>query len=420
MQRVISERYGLKPARDWAHSLSLAISNLARERQVTPEAIERELQASPNHLRTIAGTLTVDETFFFRFPAQIDCAVAHVAEQLTAAGGRAVTVWSAGCSSGEEPYSIAVGLHRRLGVVPQNVSIVGCDINAKAIERARTGEYGEWSFRGVPDDLRSLGFERVGRGLYRIRESLRRNVRFEHLAIEEMANRLEADSVNLILFRNVGVYLDQPGLGRCFHQFQRLLAPDGLLIVAATDPSPPKDSWARVRNQAIGTYQRASPVGTLTETVTSRANTRSRGARCTNAAPSISTLRPPPVVEALALGDRGKLLEAIEVVSHSVLRNSSDSGSFFIRGQLHLADGKLLAAVEDFRRALFLQPESKLCRYWYIVALHASQETCRLVPQIAELSRQLAIAADDHLLEDGQTHASELRRALQVFESFYR
>jgi hypothetical protein len=60
-----------------------------------------------------------------------------------------------------------------------------------------------------------------------------------------------------------------------------------------------------------------------------------------------------------------------------------------------------------------------LARYWYVVALHAAEQTHRLTPQIAELRRQLAVAPDDELLEDGTTQACELRAALATFEGLY-
>ncbi len=417
LQNTISQRYGLRPNRDWSKSIELAISELARERQVSPQVMESELYVNARLLREIAGRLTVEETFFFRFPAQIEFVVGHLSRLLAQGTDKTVTVWSAGCSSGEEPYSVAIGLQQRLGTVPARATIVGCDINAVAIERAKIATYGKWSFRGVPEELRKRCFERADDDKYRLHETLRGSVQFEHLAIEEAAQRFETASVHAVLFRNVGVYFDGSALERCFRQFHRVLAPDGLLVLAATDPTPPKQLFARVAG-SVGIYRRAKQAE-------KRPHSRALDGQPKGTSPtqtverSPQTLRPPPKVEALALGDRGHLLHAIEAVNRSAAADPTDAQSFLLRGQLLLADGQAAAATEDFRRVLFLKPNHRLARYWYITTLHVSEQTKRVRAQVAELHRQLAQAPDNALLEDGTTTVRELRAALTTFQGLY-
>ncbi|HEY6722437.1 MAG TPA: CheR family methyltransferase [Polyangiaceae bacterium] len=415
LQSAITKRFGLRPRHDWAKSIEQAISQLADERQLPRARVERDLPDDPNLLRAVAGKLTVEETFFFRFPVQIEQVVDHVAQLLPHRPRAAVTVWSAGCASGEEPYSVAMGLHGRLGALPDNLAIVGCDISAVAIERARRGIFGNWSFRGVSEQIRQLYFESLPADKSRIAAVFRSSVRFEHLAIHEMAHRLGPTSVDVVLFRNVGVYFDEASLARCFKQYHRALAPDGLLVLAATDPTPPPELFKRVRSDSIGIYRRAE------QSEVTKSRTKARTVPRPAPDPvgrrdAIRTLRPPPVVEALALGDRGQLSQAIEAADRAVAGHVDDPHGFFVRGQLLLASGQPVAAIEDFRRVLFLRADDRLARYWYIVALHGAREVGRLGPQIAELRRQLAGALEDEILEDGRTSASELRAALITFE----
>ncbi len=417
LQATISERYGLKPSRDWARSLEQAILELARERRVSPQRIENELRANARLLREVAGRLTIEETFFFRFPAQIEFVVSQLSKLLSKQGGSTVTLWSAGCSSGEEPYSVAIGLQQRLGIVPARANILACDINALAIERARLGSYGKWSFRGVPEDVRRRSFEYLGDETYRIHETLRSSVKFEHLAIEEMAHELGETDVAVVMFRNVGVYFDVTALDRCFKHFHRVLAPEGLLVLAATDPTPPKDLFTRVAG-AVGIYQRAQRAELRQTPSASDRSIKSRAPRSVERAP-VPTLRPPPRVEALALGNRGELLQALEAANRSVALHSTDPATFLLRGQLLLAAGRERDAIEDFRRVLFLRPDHRLARYWYVVTLHAAELPKRALSQLAELRRQLAQAPDDALLEDGSTSTRELRAALGTFEGLY-
>lgn len=416
LQSAIAKRFGLRPRHDWAKSIELAISQVADERRLPRERVERDLVDDPNLLRAVAGKLTVEETFFFRFPAQVEQVVDHVARLLPHRSSAPVTVWSAGCASGEEPYSVAMGLHRKLGYLPENVAIVGCDISAVAIDRARAGTFGNWSFRGVSDQIRQLYFESLPTGKLRIADIFRGSVRFEHLAIHEMAHRLGPGSVDVVLFRNVGVYFDEVSLARCFKQFHRALAPDGLLVLAATDPTPPPESFKRARADSIGTYRRTEQSDGTRPRPKLRTVPRQVPPAPVGRRDAVATLRPPPDVEALALGDRGQLAQAIEAANRAIAARVDEPNGYFVRGQLLLAHGQTAAAIEDFRRVLFLRADDRLARYWYIVALYEAREVGRLGPQIAELRRQLASALDAELLEDGHTSASELRAALSTFE----
>jgi chemotaxis protein methyltransferase CheR len=185
--------------------------------------------------RALAELLTVTETYFFRNPEQFR-ALAEVAipDRLRRrAPDRTLRLLSAGCSSGEEPYTIAMVLRDSF---PQlfgtwNVEITGIDVNPARLERARRGRYGPWSLREVSEPIRSRWFRSTG-GELEVDERIRGAVRFEE------RNLLDADPVfwregawDVAFFRNVGMYFPPDVFRGVIGRMARALAPGGFLFL---------------------------------------------------------------------------------------------------------------------------------------------------------------------------------------------
>jgi len=125
------------------------------------------LVSSPRSRREIeilASHLTISETYFWREPRVFEALVEQILPELIRArekGERRLRIWSAGCATGEEPYSIAIAL-RRVLPVPEDwrITIMATDINPGILRRATAGLYGQWSFRGLPKRLKEEYFHR--------------------------------------------------------------------------------------------------------------------------------------------------------------------------------------------------------------------------------------------------------------------
>ncbi|HEY0193145.1 MAG TPA: protein-glutamate O-methyltransferase CheR [Kofleriaceae bacterium] len=134
------------------------IERRAGARQLT---VGRYLGAAdePGELRELASELTVNETYFFRHAEQLDAFVAHaLPDRLAArAGDRQLRVLSAGCSTGEEPYTLAMLLHDRMPAGWQ-VEVRGVDIDRRALDHAAAGRYSRWSLRAVPEAVERRWF----------------------------------------------------------------------------------------------------------------------------------------------------------------------------------------------------------------------------------------------------------------------
>ncbi|HKO53720.1 MAG TPA: CheR family methyltransferase [Polyangiaceae bacterium] len=184
-------------------------------------------------LREIAQELTVGETYFFRHNDQFRAfaELALPARIEARASVRQLRFLSAGCSSGEEAYTLSMLTRQRLleGCPPFDVSIQGVDINPRVIERARTASYSSWSLRETPESVQKQYFVVAGRD-YVLAKVIRDSVVFEEgnlVADDTWA----PESFDVIFCRNVLMYFTPENAQRVVKRFSRALAPGGYLFL---------------------------------------------------------------------------------------------------------------------------------------------------------------------------------------------
>jgi len=209
-----------------------------------PEALATRLRTAPPGdpvRRAFVEALTISETHFFRLQGQFDALAERVFPALLA--GRATTthlrLWSAGCSTGEEAWSLAILLERLLPT-GWDASVLATDVDEAALERAERGIYGARSFRGVPDWVRARWFTAAGPGRWEVAPPLRRRVRFAVLnlvADDYPSSGNGTGAVDLLLCRNVLMYLTPGARAAVAVRLARSLAPGGWLAVAPAEVS---------------------------------------------------------------------------------------------------------------------------------------------------------------------------------------
>ncbi len=151
--------------------------------------------------------------------------------------GRPLSVWSAGCSSGEEPYSVAALFHQyaeetgTLRDLPSRVSVIGSDIDARCLEAAERGTFEEGDFADTPAELRQRYF--ADKAPFTIAAEVKRLVRFEKRDL--LAQAPPAGPHHLIFCRNVLIYFDRETQERLFEAFHRALAPGGFLVLGKVE-----------------------------------------------------------------------------------------------------------------------------------------------------------------------------------------
>ncbi len=161
-------------------------------------------------LEEIVELLTTNETYFFREKYQLRALSDEILPELIErkAYERKLRIWSAGCSSGEEAYTIAMLLREREDLADWNLEVFGNDISRKMLQSARKGVYGRSSFRAIEPYFKDKYFEPVEDGMYRVVDDIRKITSFGQLNLmdEEMLQLL--GKVDVILCRNVLIYFD--------------------------------------------------------------------------------------------------------------------------------------------------------------------------------------------------------------------
>ena len=208
--------------------------------------------------------LTVGETYFFRDPAQWDLIRRQIAPALLFAhpDGRGIRAWSAGCASGEEAYTLGIVLRESGCVEP---SIFGTDLCEHRLGRASRGVYTKWSMRGVDEATRRRYFTESGQ-YFQLRPEYH-DVHFGPLNLAAPAYGSEGQSLfglDLILCRNVLIYIAPEVTKVIFERLVAALRPGGWLMVAASDPQPEADLPLDVVITEAGLlYQKRDPAAAI-------------------------------------------------------------------------------------------------------------------------------------------------------------
>ncbi len=189
----------------------------------------------PEELEECVERITTHETYFFREQFQLDAFSREIVPDLLRRGAprRELAVWSAGCSTGEEAYTIAMLL---ADVAPELApEILGTDISPKVIAAAQQATYSAASFRTTSDLLRERHFEPAGAGLWRVVPALRRTCKFVRHNLTEIERFAEFGRQDVIFCRNVLMYLSSPARHRVVEGFYDALVPGGYLLLGHSE-----------------------------------------------------------------------------------------------------------------------------------------------------------------------------------------
>jgi len=194
------------------------------------------LDNDPREYERLMRSLTVNVTKFFRNWDTYSAIDQKVVPALMARDDREVRVWSAGCSSGEEPYSIGILLHRyaaaKGGKGLESVSVVGTDIDTDCLQEAKQGVYKEAALGDTPGELRQQYFPRVA-GLHTMLPEVRKLVTFEVLDLLHFQPPFQ--EADLIVCRNVIIYFERAAQDALFDHFHKTLAPGGFLVLGKVE-----------------------------------------------------------------------------------------------------------------------------------------------------------------------------------------
>lgn len=173
--------------------------------------------------------LTINVSEFYRNPEQWQLLDKEIFPELIKKFGNNLKIWSAACSTGDEPYSLVMALSRHLPL--SQIKIIATDIDKQVIAKAKVGLYGEKSLAGVPEDLKKKYFTQVGPS-YQISNDIKSRVEFkEHNLLKDAY----PTDCHLIVCRNVLIYFTEEAKEEIYKKFEKALKPGGILFIGSTE-----------------------------------------------------------------------------------------------------------------------------------------------------------------------------------------
>ena len=371
VEAVLREMIGLDANSVGRESVARSARRLMRETgTMEPEVYAQHLRADEAALRALIEDVVVPETWFFRDEEPFGL-VAKLAKERRVAG-RKLRLLSLPCSTGEEPYSLAITL-LEAGFSAEDFSIDAVDISEAALTRARRAVYGKHSFRGGAEAKRDAWFHATAdHHHWQLDERVTKRVTFHRGNVLDFTPT--GGACDFIFCRNLLIYFDAETQGSALRRLRTLLVKGGLLFVghaeaavalreglvpwptsrtfAFTEPGVRKADAVRApvapaEKMRMIKPRVASPAGPLPF-----AGVKPRLAAVAEPVAAGATLE-----RAAALADRGELAEARKVVDSWIRAHGPSAGAYYLTGLTADAGGDVAGAEAAYRKALYLEPK---------------------------------------------------------------
>lgn len=380
--KIISSQLGITIHKHQLNDLHHTIINACIELNCSPEKYISELENSPYdsvyHKLLIKG-ITIGETYFFRDKNQIQLLektiLPEIIQRKRESKTLSLSIWSAGCASGEEIYTIAMILDRLLIDKKQwTLNLLGTDINIDSLKKAMQGIYGEWSMRSIIKTDKEHYFT-YANNRYQLIDSIKQLVRFNYLNLNDNAYPSvlnETNAQDLILCRNVLIYFDTKSAELVIRKLSQSLIENGYLMLGASDPITV--AGINLEHHFLqGTYFKKvtqKPIEPIPKPK------------------SISTIRPKKIIaiepqpikvqtasiklpepakslpeKAIEYANQGQLAMAEQCCKESLLREPTSTQAHFTLAMIYLEMNKIDAAEDNLRKVLFLNKNDILAHY---------------------------------------------------------
>jgi chemotaxis methyl-accepting protein methylase len=357
------------------------------------------------------------ETYFFRYPFFLSL----LAGRLEAGGGEPFRVLCPACSTGEEVYSLAFVLGpaaRRRG---RPLEIVGSDVRPKAVRSARDGVFGVWSLRNTPPPERPKYFDVPQEGRFRIKDEFRPFVRF---AVRNLLDAIDEPAFDAVVLCNATLYMHERAARAAYTNVHAALKPEGLLLIAPTDPPPGAAIWRHCPE--YGGWSVYRPIPTAGAGDFGRARAALEGLEL----PWIAPLpEPAPFSARPSRGRTGARKPSAKTPrvsgSAGVAARPKDAGRAGVpRASLWSlqpddaalwgawASGQLASVEPRIREKVFFEPDNPLWRFLRGACLWELGWLRRARRELAEAERLLAAFPSDQAVS-GLCTAAELRRVME-------
>lgn len=237
-KNLILENYGLSFEKDRVQALRSGLINRLIHRNIESVMEYHDiLRCDPEEMQSLVELLTVNETYFFRESEYLELMMRRLIPEITGERPECqIKIVSAGCSTGEEPYSIAMLLHDLYGAEGiKRFDVIGVDIDGAVISKAIKGLYGKYSFRGMDPAYLKKYFEPAEAGTFYVKKAIRSVVSFQTV---NLCSKIYPEVIlhaDIIFYRNVSIYFPAHVQEEIFRRLADCLNTGGYLIVSATE-----------------------------------------------------------------------------------------------------------------------------------------------------------------------------------------
>ncbi|MGZ3559350.1 MAG: CheR family methyltransferase [Thermodesulfobacteriota bacterium] len=404
-QELLIDASGLRFEEERNQSLHLALWERLQQRGVhSYREYYHLLKFHPEgrlEIRELLDLITVGQTYFFRNKAQFNVLIRSVLPEMIksklSTGDKSIRIWSAGCSRGDEPYSIAVAIKE---VLPSNedwaISILGTDINRHGLACAKKASYGEKDVAYLPEEYLDKYFE-VKDGTYLLKSDVRELVQFQyHNLVKDPFVNERMQRIDLLFCRNVTIYFDGRVTRRVIENLYNCVAPEGYLFLGHTETLwQVTEKFERVEFPQTFVYKKrlslapegavrpfmAVPEIKIEDLTRSMAPMPFSGSSQNEHSPR--TFESPALIrsasnhsdapekndrlaslsQATLLANDAKYEEAAKILAQVIKADNLNVEAYYLLGVLSYKSGDLREAETQFRKVIYVNPDSILAYF---------------------------------------------------------
>lgn len=337
------------------------------------------IKNNDQEFKELLSLITINETYFFRYPEQFEVLKTIIIPELTEAkevlGEKKLRVWSAGCSTGEEPFSLAITI---LESLPDwhlwDIQILGTDVSKKALEKAMKGQFSKGSFRITRSEILEKYFEEVSSESWRIKDEVKSKVSFiYHNLIKEPYPLAFLEAWDIIFCRNVTIYFKPESTRRVVSNLYKSLMQGGYFFIGHSETLYDINPGFETKKYGdIFVYKKPKEIIRNIQKQTQRERTVQT---------HVNRDAPRPLAvegvieEARSLHLKGKREQAIKKIDEELKKYKEVGGNerlYFYKAFILLSENRVEEARKLLEKTLYLNPLSPEAHYLEGIALRKS------------------------------------------------
>ncbi len=386
IETLLQNKMGLEISSIGHSSLNRALCRRMKSLSVTnKEVYINKLKSSSKELNELIEEVVVPETWFFRDKQPFKALTRHAQLTLAKNNGHILRILSAPCSTGEEAYSVAMTLIEA-GISQDLFVIYAMDISKRSLEKAKKGEYRNNSFREKDVKTREKYFHQTDDNTFLLNESIRKKVRFFNGNLLDSSFMEGLGIFDILLCRNVLIYLDKRSRELALKNLECMLAMDGLLFVGHAesgllsqdrfkqsifpnafafrkiDPTECKNNSHSIHSDRVNTTPLKTSPHALKRRKKSYSSILAKSYKYSTTTKPIKTPKPSvteKIINARLLADEGRHKEAAELCKKYLTLHGPSAEAYFLLGMIQDEAGNPCEAAKLLRKSVYLEPNHK-------------------------------------------------------------